>query len=144
MATSKSKTKASKTEVKKAKQAAIEKKNAAATKKIDEARADAKKKKIVTLEKEKNEAKKDKASEKKYVVTLTVNEDKVFKTESEDLADAILNLKPDVVIKTKALISITYKKQSAEVMLFAKQLRRPLVNRDSALFLAKQLQGRLK
>lgn len=147
MTTSKNKSKpakVSKTEAKKAKQSAVEKKNAAAVKKVDSARDAAKKTKITKLEKEKNEAIKNKSSDKNYLVTLTVNQDKVFKSEEKDLVDAILGLKPDVVIKTKALISVTHGKLSTEYILLAKQLRKPLLNRESATFLAKQIEGRLK
>ena len=131
----------------KAKSAAEKKaeKEAKALAKKNEAAA---KKKIADAKKKADELKKkreDGNTEGIYFLSLSVNGGAdVFESENENLAEAILALKPTVQIKTKALLTLTYGDKSQEILLYAKQLKRPLVNSDSAIFLSKQLLLRLK
>lgn len=111
------------------------------------AREKAAKKKAAELAKKKADAAKKReagASEDMYLVTLTVNSTDVFTAESENLAEAILELKPNVQVKTKALITVEFNGLKTERTVFPKHLKRPLVNKDAAVFLAKQLSLCLK
>jgi chromatin remodeling complex protein RSC6 len=102
------------------------------------------KKKLEDAKKKEEEAanKKEGDTTDIYLVTLTVA-DKVYESSGETLPEAILGLKPDQM-KAKGILVVKFNEKSTERMMYAKQLKRPLVNKDAAIFLAKNLIMTLK
>lgn len=98
---------------------------------------------------EKEAAKKKTAADKlrnaggDYVVTLKVNGEE-YVSSNDNLAQAILGLNPDKQLKTKCSITVEFNGLKTELTVLPKKLKRPLVNADAAVFLAKQLTMRLK
>lgn len=78
-----------------------------------------------------------------YFLSLALNNE-VYTSESADLVEAILGLAPATWIKTKAILTVKFNEKIIEKLFFAKHLRRPLVNRNDAIFLAKKLNVLLK
>lgn len=79
------------------------------------------------------------AAEGEYSVTLTINDGQIYNASNESLAQALVELNPEGVIKTKALITVDFNGKHFERMYMPKNIRRPLMNIMFAEILAKQI-----
>lgn len=82
------------------------------------------------------------SKKKPYSVSLTIG-DKELVANGNSILEALDTFKPELV-KSKAILRVTFSKQHAELLLYPFQLKRLMVNKTFRIILDKRLNAALK